>query len=247
MDKLKAIFNTRFLNRHGASLAWAMSGLVVLLVLFYIGWSSYTQAQIRNSNYQPQSLPPIAGKANKGYRVNDIVAANLFGNPAPKPVPKEAPKTTLNLKLEGILSASDQNIARAIISAKNKAARLYAVGDRIQGANASIKEIRDLEVLLLRSGATESLPLLKSKSSGNRSIITFEDVPPADDGNAIPDSAANPSDDSQQFAAEERSRQFSAANRSTAQRSRGETGSNRKVRKPNLSSLDRTLRKQGEL
>lgn len=245
MELFNTITTNRFWSKHAVTLAWGIAALLMVLVIARISWISYSQNKIKSANYQAQPVAPLARPTKRSYRVNDIVAANLFGDPNPPPVVKQAPKTTLNLTLQGILSASDPLMARAIIQgADKKKSELYSVGEAIKGAGASVKEIRHNEVLINRNGATESLPLIKSAKSGNRQILTFSNVDSGSSGEAAiaaTQSAATRSEKPRL------STQFSAANRNSTQRTRARNGKPRKVRKPNFSGLDRALKKMGEL
>jgi type II secretory pathway component PulC len=75
----------------------------------------------------------------------------------------------LNLTLKGLLSTHDQEMARAIIAIGNKPDKLYAVGDKLESGNATVKEIQIDLVLLDRNGKVESLPLPKKLTSDNLS------------------------------------------------------------------------------
>lgn len=199
-------------------------------------WTGYSQNKIKKQNYQFTEISAPSRNTLKTYRAQDIVAANLFGDPAPVKQIKEAPKTTLNLTLQGILSATDSSLARAIIQKGKSSSELYSVGEKIKGAGAAIKEIRINDVLLDRNGAIESLPLIK-KGGKNNQIISYSESPYANKINA--DVAAVDS--------------LSIVNRSgrdattSANRPRAANGAPRKIRKPNFSGLDRALQKMGEL
>jgi len=176
MEALNNISNHPVINKHGPKIALAVSIILLLLFLVTSGFSIRAQAKTKAENYEPQPIQAVNTRNKRPrYRINDVVNANLFGNPAPaaKKVVKNAPKTTLDLKLQGILSATDNSVARAIISSsKNKKAELYSVGENIKGAGASVKEIRAQEVILNRNGSIESLPLEKLNSKGDNSIYT---------------------------------------------------------------------------
>ncbi|NND00587.1 MAG: hypothetical protein HKN85_10435 [Gammaproteobacteria bacterium] len=230
MDTLNTISISRFWNKHGVPIVWAVALLLLLIALVKVSWSGYSQYQARQANYQAQAVTAIAQSARPSYRVNDIVSANLFGDPSPKPVVKKAPKTTLDLTLQGILWASDAGMARAIIRTGKKKSELYSVGENIKGAGASIKEIRYNEVLLNRKGATESLPLLKKTFSGDRQLVTVSNPPVR----ALPRGSV--------ASAKQASMKFQRANRA-----RAPNGPPRKVRQPDFSGLDRALKKMGEL
>jgi type II secretion system protein C len=164
MDLFNTISNNRFWKKNRVHLMWALALLCLALALSRIIWNVYSQGQIKEANYRSQNISPIATPPRESYRLSDIVSANLFGDPTPAPkaqVAAYAPKTTLNLSLQGVFWASETKLARAIIAVGKKKAELYSVGENIRGANASIKEIRPDEVLLDRNGATESLPMVK--------------------------------------------------------------------------------------
>jgi len=233
MELLNTISTSRIWTRHGLKIAYGVSGLLLFASLASIAWNVKTQNQIKSSNYTEQTIAPISKRPQHSYRVNDIVRANLFGDPSPTPIAKVAPKTTLDLTLHGVLAATDNNMARAIIMSGKRSSKLYSIGESIQGAGVSIEEIKTNEVLLNRNGAIESLPLVKSKSSGggNNSIITFSDG-----------SSGEVSRPQLQTA----SASTQGIRRSTPKQ-RSTNGQPRKIKKPNFSGLDRALQKMGEI
>ncbi len=229
MGIVNSLTNNRTWSRHGVKIVWAIAALVVLLVFASIGYAEYTYRLAKKANYAPQTLAPIANSKGPQYRVSDITSANLFGDPRPKEVvTKNIPKTTLNLKLVGVLWASDQELARVIIQSGNKKANLYGIGESIEGAGASVKEIHANEILISRNGATEKLPLVKKK--GGEDIITYESVSFNDT-----EQAANRYQD--------RNNNIGRSTRKPI----SPNGQNRKIRKPNFSGLDRALEKMGEI
>ncbi|MFT7526907.1 MAG: type II secretion system protein C [Arenicella sp.] len=231
MDLFKIISNNRLWNKHGTLAIWLLACLALLISVSRIGWTSYSQAKIKNTNYQPQDINRLVKSSRQRYKVNDIVSANLFGDPTPKKeVVEKAPKTTLDLTLQGILWATDSTQARAIIQSGKKSSELYSVGESIMGAGASVKEIRDGEVLLDRNGATESLPLLKKTSGANGPLITYTDT------------AAEI-----QIASSTRTLERNASNSTKRVRSPSSNTPPRKIRKPNFSGLDKALNKMGEI
>jgi type II secretory pathway component PulC len=218
MDLFNIISNHRLWTKHGTLAVWLMACLALFISVSRIGWTGYSQAKIKNANYQAQDINPLVKSSKQLYKVNDIVSANLFGDPNPKEVVEKAPKTTLDLTLQGILWATDSTQARAIIQSGVKSSELYSVGETIRGAGASVKEIRDGEVLLDRNGATESLPLLKETSGANGPLITYSDT-----------------------AAEI---QIASSTR-TLERNISDGTKPRKIRKRNFSGLDKALKKMG--
>lgn len=232
MDVLNTIANNRLWNKHSVKLVWFLALLVLALILGSIGWTAWTQKNIKQTNYQAQKITPIRAASRPTYRVSDIVAANLFGDPTPPPVVvKVAPKTTLDLTLMGVLWSTDNTIGRAIIMSGKKASVLYSIGEEIKGSGAKVEEIRDAEIILNRNGALESLPLNKLVDSGNRIIVTYNEDPveSAVEEYPIPDSA-DPQMNTNDIIDLET-----------------ESGETRRVRRPNFSGLDRALEKMGEL
>ena len=230
MDLFKIISNNRLWNKHGTLTVWLLACLALLIAVSRIGWTGYSQAKIKKANYQAQDINPMVKSSRLLYRVNDIVSANLFGDPAPKLVVEKAPKTTLDLTLQGILWATDSTQARAIIRSGKRSSELYSVGEDIKGAGASVKEIRNGEVLLDRNGATESLPLLKKTTSGNSPLITYSDQ-------ATEIGLGSNTRTLKRTLSNTPTRAIRSASNTTP----------RKVRKPNYSGLDKALRKMGEI
>ena len=217
MDVLSNINNNPVVAQHGSKIALVISILLLLIFIITCGFTIRADAKVKAENYAPQPVQAVSNRNNRPrYRINDVVSANLFGNPAPKKVVNHAPKTTLNLELQGILAATDNNVARAIIlSGKNNKSTkggLYSVGEQIEGASGtSVKEIRSNEVILNRNGSVESLPLIKPTSKGDTSVYT-----PLD----------------------QTSRANTASSKNASQTA--SSSQQRNVKKPNFSGLDQT-------
>lgn len=233
MELLNTISNNRTWNRHGVTFAYGVAVSLCLLMIASVSWNVVTQKKLKLTQYQPQNIAPIVAHKAQGYRVSDMVRANLFGNPTPVPVKKVITKTTLDLTLQGILSASDAQMARAIIrSGKNKPG-LYSVGEKIQGAGVSIEEIKFNEVLLNRNGAIESLSLNKKNSSLAESLISY--------------SSKGASGDLSTTHSYKNDTVPTVNIRRSTPKPRSPNGNRRAIKKPNFSGLDRALQKMGEL
>lgn len=232
MELLNTISNNRTWNRHGLKIVYAITILVCLLVLASISWNVYSQGKLKEANYAPQQIAPITQKTQQSYRVNDIVRANLFGDPSPAPVQKIITKTTLDLTLQGVLSASNTQMARAIIRSGKSKSQLYSVGESIKGANVSVEEIKFNEVLINRNGAIESLPLKKQTNSLADSLFTYSSQ--GSSGVLSNSSQTN------------YRTPITTSGRSTP-KPRSPNGKRRAIKKPNFSGLDRALQKMGEI
>ena len=236
MNALHTITNNRVWNKNGVKIAWIVAILLLAIIIFSMVWTTWNHVKLKRANYQPQTIAPIKTASRPTYQVKDIVTANLFGDPTPAPVVKEAPKTTLDLTLVGVLWSSDNTVGRAIIMSGKKPSELYSLEEEIKGAGAKIEEIRDGEVILNRNGALESLPLKKIIDSNSRIVVSYpEDLP----------------DDFKEFIDDHSSIEPSTTNRRSASSNLTERGTsnnqNRRVRRPNFSGLDQALKKMGEL
>jgi len=106
----------------------------------------------------PVAAPVDAGKT--------IAAWHLFGRAdqvVAQPRQEVVPETTLQLELRGIFSSNDPALARAIIAEPSREEKPYATGATDIPGGATLKEIRDDHVVLLRGGRLETLRLPKDK------------------------------------------------------------------------------------
>ena len=88
----------------------------------------------------------------------DVAALNLFGevDAEPAAVAVDAPRTSLNLQLLGVFSATDPKRASAIVSEVGKQGLLYQVDDKMPG-NATLSSIHVDHILIKRGGRLEKL------------------------------------------------------------------------------------------
>lgn len=101
--------------------------------------------------------------ANKPISLGGIQALNLFGQYSTTRQPvqievKDAPKTSLNLTLTGVVASNDSEVAAAIIEHKGNQ-ETYGIGEKITGTNASLDQVLTDRVLIKQSGRTETLML----------------------------------------------------------------------------------------
>ena len=100
------------------------------------------------------------------YRVDTIVQAHLFGQPAKatEPAPAEAPETKLKLDLIGVLASDNASFARALIRVNAKKEKTYAIGQQIDSTDALLHKIESERVILDRKGNYESLAMTRKKA-----------------------------------------------------------------------------------
>lgn len=107
-----------------------------------------------SSATEPAALSLAALIAPKLFGTANVQAAKTI-----EPVVTEAPKTTLNVKLTGVVAmASDPGAGSAIIESRGSEAT-YAVDDQIDGTNARLKQVLADRVLIQQAGRFETLML----------------------------------------------------------------------------------------
>lgn len=101
------------------------------------------------------------GKGGGTYDVDRIVAAHLFGRAEAKKAVSatNAPETKLQLSLAGLMSSSNEELARAMISVNRGKVKSYRVGQQIEGTDAVLSAIQSSDALLDRNGSLERLPM----------------------------------------------------------------------------------------
>ncbi len=132
-----------------------MSLTVANAVLFFMEMSAPASTSPIQQSVQPASSAPV-------YKVSDL---ELFGRAQAAAAPTEvidAPETKLNLELQGVFIAEDDNRSTAIIGQRSKVGELYAVGDRLPG-NATLASVYVDHVLIRRSGRVEKLMFSEGK------------------------------------------------------------------------------------
>jgi len=113
----------------------------------------------------PASTPTGGGASAARLPVDRVAEWDLFGraapvNTAPVTAPTEAPKTRLQLTLRGVAASKAGEDAHAIIADPSGRERRYRQGEAVPGG-ASLAEVHENRVLLLRNGRYETLPLAK--------------------------------------------------------------------------------------
>jgi len=148
---------------------WVCIGLVILILItlakVVMGFFDNSSDKIivpsstaTNTNVKPQP------RANHDRKVAQL---HLMGKPAPvtstKQV-KDAPETTLNLKLLGVL-AGDKEYGYAIISSGGNKIKHYGLGDDVPGG-ATLHAVFSDRVILERDIRMETLRLPRANAKG---------------------------------------------------------------------------------
>jgi len=139
---------------------------VTLIVLLSLSLANFALLILEELENTPATNPDSAqttrnkGQSKKNY---GLAALDLFGSVAEKEQPKlvDAPKTKLNLDLQGVFTAEDETESSAIIAQKGKSGELYQIGDKLPG-NSTLHAVFDDHVLIKRGARIEKLSFLDS-------------------------------------------------------------------------------------
>lgn len=136
-------------------LAWLAARLSWML------WPTETAAPV-------QVMSATNSASNESVTIEPLLAAHLFGQyqakaeepvARPAPNPTDAPKTSLNLKLTGVVATKNKPEQGTAIIESNGVEQVYGVDEQIEGTNASLKQVLEDRVLLQVSGRFETLML----------------------------------------------------------------------------------------
>jgi general secretion pathway protein C len=147
---------------------WISIALVVLILItlakFIMGFFDSGSDQL--------IAPPVTSSTNikpqpRTNHDRKIAQLHLMGKPAPASAVKkveDAPETTLNLKLLGVL-AGDKDYGYAIISSGGNKIKHYALGDDVPGG-ATLHAVYADRVILERDIRMETLRLPRANAKG---------------------------------------------------------------------------------
>ena len=153
---------------------------VVLVVLLSLSLANVALLVLEELDNAPETSPNATqtplnnNQTKKNY---GLAALDLFGSVEEKEQPKlvDAPKTKLNLDLQGVFTAEDEAESSAIIAQKGKSGELYQIGDKLPG-NATLHAVFDDHVLIKRSARIEKLPFLDNALAGQFQSVSDSDA-----------------------------------------------------------------------
>lgn len=144
------------------------STLVTVLVVIYV---AFLAAQLTWMIWpKPTQQVITINKSDSGaqsfqYDSRELISQNIFGDAKKvekeetKEIISDAPQTSLNIKLTGVVAiASDEKAGNAIIESQSKQ-ETYAVGDVVKGTRAQVETIFADRVIIKVSGRFETLML----------------------------------------------------------------------------------------
>ncbi len=110
------------------------------------------------------SMSGAATQTNNSSELERVIAAKLFGQYQEKPVAvvqtvTDAPQTTLNLKLTGVVATGKTPDQGTAIIENNGVEQVYAIDEQIEGSGAVLKQVIEDRVILQVNGRMETLML----------------------------------------------------------------------------------------
>ena len=144
-----------------ASVLLLIGALFFLSAVVYAGVKKIKSASVSVDEKLSQNQSKnIVARSSMSYNLQRINASKLFyvKKERAKKV-TQAKKTQLRLSLDGIISAEEPVLSRAIIRTNNKKPLTYEVGEEIEGTNAKLHTVEASQVIIERAGALESLEL----------------------------------------------------------------------------------------
>lgn len=153
---------------------WAIDLVLAVMFTFIIvnaGQHLFSQPSFASpalDNATPRKTPGGQQKIASWDKYASLKKSELFGPQSSKDagppvvIEEKPPETTLNLDLLGIVAQEGDGLDLATISnTRTRSVDNYGVGDAVL-PDVTIVEIRDHEVILLRSGKPETLPMIFS-------------------------------------------------------------------------------------
>jgi len=184
MNSIVQSINSESMTRLGRGLAMSskfaqlISAILILICIYMLanfGWTLWEYFQPKPSININALATPANNKQSKKLNINQLASYNLFGDTKTTKQPvsnqMDAPVTRLKLKLRGVYSASEEQLAAAMIEAQNKQ-DVYRVGSKLPGAaGLKLYKIMSDRVIMSRNGKFETLLIedfAKSNSSSRQ-------------------------------------------------------------------------------
>jgi general secretion pathway protein C len=155
------LFNLRKMLNHRITVL-SITAVLAFFVLWQAGSLVWKLWLLNDESPQARALIPLSPKNTEPESLQNLLRYPLIQS-ASIPTTQgsasiDAPKTSLKLKLVGLMYSTDKNQARAIIENPKDGARSYATHERVAD-NAEIYSIEPDRVILFHAGKQEALML----------------------------------------------------------------------------------------
>lgn len=135
--------------------------LIITGLLVSLSWQSVTFIQtLHNLTQSNTAITSRTTATDLSFKITDF--SPLFGITDEKTNAQFIPKTSLNLKLKGALSGSNNEISSAIIQNSDGIDRLYRKGDRLPGG-AVLDQVHTHYVIIQYQGTFQKLIFPENK------------------------------------------------------------------------------------
>ncbi|WP_240612843.1 type II secretion system protein GspC [Alteromonas flava] len=157
---------TQFVQQRQTSIRMVVVVLLALYLLAFMAELTWRVIPAPNGGQTNTVAEPISSNVTSSSRinVNRIKQLDLFGrfNPEVQTQPQEtitdAPETSLSLVLTGVVASTEADAGAAIIEHRN-AQQTYGIGDKIDGTNATLREVFSDRVIIRNGPRNETLML----------------------------------------------------------------------------------------
>lgn len=155
------LFNVRKMLNHRITVL-GITAVMVVLVSWQAGALVWKLWFLNEESPQPPTYLSPSLKSTEMESLENLVRYPLIQSASTSttqdPATINAPKTSLKLKLVGLMYSTDKNQARAIIENPEDGARSYAIHEKVAD-NAEIYSIEPDRVILSHAGKREALML----------------------------------------------------------------------------------------
>ena len=159
------LFNVPKMLNHRITV-FSITAVLALYVLWQAGPLVWNLWLLNDESSQPETLIPLSSRRTEPVSLQNLQRYPLIQSEATLTAERsasvDAPETSLNLKLVGLMYSADNGQARAIIESPTDGARSYATHERVAD-KAEIYSIEPDRVILFHAGRQEAL-LLNPKS-----------------------------------------------------------------------------------
>ena len=144
-------------DKHHRHLATGVS--LVLVVLLSLSIASTVSFVLEAMTPPAFNVSPVTESRTSTFDGPKVSGLDLFGKydeNANLSQVVNAPETKLNLELQGVFIAEDENLSTAIVAQKSKQGELFRIGDRLPG-NVTLAAVNADHVLIKRGTVLEKL------------------------------------------------------------------------------------------
>ncbi len=154
-------------------LVFVLFGILGKTIVFFIEGDANTTTGAGIQTIQPNA--PTRSSTDYG-----LAQLNLFGAAEETVAPTviDAPKTSLNLELQGVFNNEEPSLSSAIVAQKGKSGELFNIGDSLPG-NAILNAVFEDHILLKRGTRIEKLSF-----SNTPLLRPFSNTPPLSRSNS---------------------------------------------------------------